>query len=527
MMAQHDSTQATIDEAVSWLSRFLRRGAPFIVIVAVAAGVTANLWSRTAAPWYRASATVLAMQSAPSYPELGLSAPDPVDPSVYAAVLLEGALPEHALRAVLGHPPSQAEQRSFMRHVNVSIRRRGTSSVLAINVTDTDPGFAVKTANALAEYLVLWDAQRGHTTLATSVRALQRSIVAINTELANGNQAGQPLTAQRRDALARLLRERTTQLAAAVAGLQSSATIPLVESLRPARTPVRAGPRVALDTALAVLLGSLIAILVLIGHERLDARARGRGDLAALTRLPVLAEFPLPSQAGAGEAANLIRSAMPRLGAQLETYVLGVTSPRSPLRHGSVALHLAASLARAGQRTLLVDANLRRAGITDRLPVTRATARPFEEHLANPRLDHTPAIVTVAERATCDFIPSFGGASRPAELLERSLDLLLDTWRQRYDVVVLDCPTVLSYADTLTIASACSGIVICTPQSLSTRDDVTRSLELLGRTSTKVLGLVLTNHRPPRRGSRSWGAQRSAGGRTQDPEAPLSAEREH
>jgi tyrosine-protein kinase Etk/Wzc len=140
---------------------------------------------------------------------------------------------------------------------------------------------------------------------------------------------------------------------------------------------------------------------------------------------------------------------------------------------------------------LLVDADLRRPNLTEALGSTGAETAPFIAQLERPRLDYSPAIVTLEGERTCDFVPGIRAQAHAAGLLERALQTRLALWKRRYDYIVLDCPPVLPYADALAVAHQCSGVVVCVPSRTSTPAEITHTTHLLRTHGANVLGTVL------------------------------------
>lgn len=490
--------------------RYLARHAWQALAIAVVAAGGAYLAARLATPSYRATTTLLVLQPSSSYLRRGLLAPSRLAPASYRDAVRQGPIAREALQRVLGQPPSQAELRSFRRSLRIAVVGSAPSSLLRLSLTSTDPAYSLAGVRAVADALMAWDARRASGGLERSITALQRSDERIGAILASGTLQGRELDAPTRAALVQARRQRGQQLARARALSRTTIPVGLLEPLAPpASLPAQPAALAALEALAAGLLG-LVAGFALLYRRRLR-QAASAGSVRRVAGLPALTEFLVPAQAAperAATAADYLRDHLLRAADPDAPNVVAVTSPRTAAEKEGVAAALAASLVRAGHSTLLVDADLRRPRDV-RATGSRSSAATLEMHLENPRLDYSPEVLTLDGVRTCDFIPGTTAAGYPAELLQRGLEGSLAHWRQRYAVVVLDCPPVLPFVDTLLIAPRCSSVVVCAGHEASLPADLREATARLEDRGATLLGTVVTTGRPPRRGR--FGARAGSG----------------
>ena len=497
----HSHSQTTHTLGMRDVGHFLSRGALFAIALAAVAAAAAYMLTRGSAPVYQATVSLVATQPGQNYNSLGLMAPSPVDPGVYQTALTQSSIPRETLQQIQGKAPTTAAVRRFENQIHVAVHKQNVSSTVDISVDSTNPQFASGAANTLAANLVAWDQNRARQSVQDTINSLQQSIARIDRQL-NGAGSG-AAGGSDRQSLLRLRSQRQKQLANAQATAQSSVAIGLIQpvsSATPPTTPI--GPSMTFKLVVAGLLGLLVGYGFAFFRFVLDPRVRGRDDVVELTDLPVLAEFPTRGRGNghiSSEAANFLRSNLMQVAHGEPPHVIAVSSPRTNREKASVAVSLAQSLARAQYRVLLVDADLRRPSTTYGLDVSEVESPPLEVYLENPTQQHAPVRIAVGGRRAFDFIPSFTSAQFPVELLNRGFRRLLDMWRERYEYIVVDCPPVIPVADTLSIAPACTGLVLCTSLTESTRRDTIDSLERLEQIDVPVLGSVLTNARVPRR----------------------------
>ncbi|MEX1361606.1 MAG: polysaccharide biosynthesis tyrosine autokinase, partial [Nannocystaceae bacterium] len=221
------------------------------------------------------------------------------------------------------------------------------------------------------------------------------------------------------------------------------------------------------------------------------ALARGTAEERQRARDLYVQRFPASPMA---ERCRGVRTSLAFVRGSSGAGCLMISSPGPGEGKSSVALSLALSLCQSDKRVVLVDADMRRPrlhttfgpGVTDPelglSTLLRGEATLDEVILSAPPGAH--------ERL--DVIPCGALPEHPAELLETpALARLLEQLRARYDVVIFDSPPVLPVADPLILARAMDGVVLVPRAGRTTQGQLHRTLELLRRTGTRVLGLVL------------------------------------
>ncbi len=479
--------------------RVLRRGAVFALLLAFVAAGTAYYLASVAPPVYEAQVGVIASQPGGAFGGLAVVSPPSVDPSVYHAALTQGDVVANALTRLRGERPSDAQVRAFLRTMRIRVDDAQRSGTVWISVRDGDPAFAADAVNRIAEELVAWDRARARSALDRSVAALEASVAELDAEAAAATAAGDA----GRAALLTATRDQRAQELAAAEGIRSQAlVVGLLEPLRtvtPPQLPV--GPRGLFDTVVAFVVGLVLGYGLQIARWALRKRIGGRDDVAAVTDLPVLAEFARRSRRAprtAPEAAGFLHAHVALATRDEEVRVLLVTSATTPGEKDDVGMALAERFARSGARTLLVDADLRHATTTGWLDLAPNGTPSFERYLDDPAATFAPIQVMVGRQVAYDFVPGRIADGYPVDLLNEGLSDRLASWRARYDVIVLDAAPLLPHADTLTLAASCTGLLLCARAGRTDRSDLAAAVQQLERTRLNVLGVVLTGTPPNR-----------------------------
>ena len=475
---------------------FLRRGALAALAVGLIVSTAVLYLSRSTDPAYEASATLLITHPSAD-PGAGV-------PTVTAPRLgVQGYQAAARSSAVLDRMDALTAQEGFVADPDGTLRDRLRASfqeddhagLATFTVRHGHPTHAAAIANAWAEAMIAWDRDRAAEHLTRNARALEQQIRTLDAQIAMLEESDGAFTPDqlqsrvdlRTEQQEELYRIRTLSGAAAsrFSVLEPATVDPVPVSLEPVQHAILAGLAAIVATYLLLLLA-----------KAADPRLRSSGDVTRVGRLPVLAEFPrlptgvrtLPRDAVAYLRANLqfdMADAHPK--------IVLVTSPGEGEGKSSVASSLAVAFARDGQKTLLIDADLRKPVLAETFGLQRNPAPPLAEWLSRPDAEHAPARLKLDADVTMDVIPSFQAAVGPTELLGFGFRNVLDRARSRYDVIVIDSAPVLPVADTLAIAPHCTGTVLVASAAVTTRARLRSAVGLLERLGVRTVGTVATH----------------------------------
>jgi polysaccharide biosynthesis transport protein len=306
------------------------------------------------------------------------------------------------------------------------------------------------------------------------------------------------------------------------AGLRSSNIRVVDPALVPA-SPAR--PQKARNILLGFLVGLVGGIGLAIFREYLDNTVKSPDDIESLTGLPSLAVVPsLPGLNGqngklsrlAGETARQV-AAGPRI--ELLSYVqpksqiseafralrtslllsqaehppqaILVTSALPREGKTTAAVNLAVTLAQLGDRTLLVDSDLRKPGIRRALNLTTGKDAGLSSYLAGVcTLDEImithPTINNLSVLTTGPIPPS------PADLLSsHRMQDAISEFRRRFKFVVIDSPPIMAATDAVIISSLTDGVLLVVRSGETPKEAFTRARDLLAGVKSRLLGVVL------------------------------------
>jgi Mrp family chromosome partitioning ATPase len=262
-------------------------------------------------------------------------------------------------------------------------------------------------------------------------------------------------------------------------------------------------PRPRLTMAAAILGGAVLGLVGAFGLQLLDPRLRSEDQLRSQFRLPILARIPLekrrrkrpllPSELslGALDAYQALRAALTtsRRDALTGRAVL-VTGPSPGDGKTTAAINLASTLAAAGKRVILIEADSRRPSIGVALDL-----RP-EIGLAS---------VITGRRFLVDALIPVGGEDSKLRVLltspdeapaadvlsHLSVDTLLLQAQRLADWVIVDAPPLNHVAETLALARMVDDVLVVVRMDRSNTRDLTELAEMLAQQGITPTGFVV------------------------------------
>ncbi len=262
---------------------------------------------------------------------------------------------------------------------------------------------------------------------------------------------------------------------------------------------------------ISLLLGAGLSLLI----EVLDTRLRTPADIVRQVGVPLLGTVPdraederLPVDANIALASQTVpHSLTAEAFRQFRTNLLFasdrpiksvlVTSPNPGDGKSTVAANLAVTMARSGNRVLLIEANFRRPflarafDVPDRIGLSNVLVglNTAEEAIQATRIENLDVLV--------------GGAlpPSPAELLgSPSMRQLVHDQMQRYDHIIIDAAPILVVADNYLLAEAVDGVVMVVRAGENTRGVAQRAARQIHALRARLLGAVLNRARATKGG---------------------------
>lgn len=285
--------------------------------------------------------------------------------------------------------------------------------------------------------------------------------------------------------------------------------------LQPAGLPASpVSPSLRLNLLIGLLVGLLVGFGAAVVRHPLHTRLRSGRQLAEAGGAPMLGAVPrdrdvrahpvaLTADAAPGrgpnsrlEAYRRIRSALQAVNRGRKGRVLVVASAHRGDGRTTTACNLAASLAAAGDRVVLVDGDLRNPQVARCLGLDPGEAPGLAE-VVSGAVTLPPAVVRW-EPGQFDVLAGGRPTARSyEELASRRAEQVLADLRAGYDYVIVDSAPLLSVADAQSLAVHSDGVVFVSRWRTTRRHDIEAAVGYLSSVSARVVGVVL--NRIPRR----------------------------
>jgi len=276
---------------------------------------------------------------------------------------------------------------------------------------------------------------------------------------------------------------------------------------------IKAYPNVRADT-MAGAAGGLLVSLVIMGVILLNSdTVQTVEQVEEALPLPILASVPeykedlaamrlsddvlplvtllAPRSAGT-EAYRLLRTAITLMPVSQRHRVISLTSCGPGEGKSTTSLNLAVVLATQSKRVLLIDADLRKPTIAQRLKMPATDQPGLSRFLSDSTVLPEDCIQKVSEVAGLDVIPVQEIPPFPSELLGQGrLEQLLTWARDHYDYVLIDTPPVLLVTDALIIATHCDTLLIVARIGVAQKRALRRIRQDLAKYPGKQTGIVV------------------------------------
>jgi succinoglycan biosynthesis transport protein ExoP len=420
-----------------------------------------------------------------------------------------------AIQVIQSTSVQDAVQKKVPNAPSVTVKQVQLTNVVTVSVTATTAKMAAAAANAYATAYLSVQQQQAVSTLNSAEQIVQGDINGLDTQIASvqaqiaaapsGSLAQQSSLSTQ---LSSLQSQRSSyvnqlnqyQFAAQLntAGGQVIGTAPL---------PTKpSSPKPVTDIALAVVIGLIIGVGIALLREYYDESIRTMADLERVTQgVPTLGLIPaigdwrsdgepyLVSEkaptAPPSEAYRSLRTSIQFLGLERDISSLLFTSPSASEGKTTTLANMATTMAHAGQSVVVICCDLRRPrihqffGLSNQVGFTSVL-------LGTATLDE--ALQPVPDIPGLYLLASGPTPPNPSELLsDPRAKAIFDQLTQRADIVLIDSPPVLPVTDAAVLATQVDGVVMVASVGNSSRKDVARAIEVLGRVNAPLVGVVL------------------------------------
>lgn len=187
------------------------------------------------------------------------------------------------------------------------------------------------------------------------------------------------------------------------------------------------------------------------------------------------------------EAYKTLRTNLFFCGSGIKTVM--ITSCDENEGKSTVSAELSKSLAEAGKKTLLIDADMRKSVL---LKTSAKTGTPAGLSEVLSGMNELKNTVCHTQIANFDVIFSGHFPPNPVELMGGGrFDAVLEMLKPMYDYIIIDTPPLGIVIDAAVIASGCDGAIMVISDGKIRRAAARRVKEQLDKSGCRVLGAVI------------------------------------
>jgi succinoglycan biosynthesis transport protein ExoP len=272
-------------------------------------------------------------------------------------------------------------------------------------------------------------------------------------------------------------------------------------------------PRRTMVLTASALFGLMLGGLLVLLLERADTTIRDKAHAEETLDIPCLGLIPTINLGSAAadieairerdlyvhhhalsepaEQARTLRTNLLFLSAERKLKTMLITSAMPEEGKTTIAIQTSITLASAGGRVILIEADMRRPRIAPTLSVSEE--RGLSTFLASRDVDVRDIIqrteIPNLDVIVCGLIPP-----NPAELLNSlRLNQLIARLHEQYDMVVIDSPPVNAVSDALVMASRVDGVLLVAKSKRTTAEALRTAYQSLLNIDAPVVGTVLND----------------------------------
>lgn len=288
-------------------------------------------------------------------------------------------------------------------------------------------------------------------------------------------------------------------------------------------------PSYTVNTLIGFLLGFVLTVGIIALREVFDTTIREEEDITQSCKHPILASVPDMTVAGKGgsyygasrtekkgkyspqkasaakqaimgpdisfaasEAYKLLRTKLQfSFADENDCHIIGLSSALSGEGKSLTSVNLAYALSQLDKKVLLVDCDMRRPTLAEKLGVLKYPG--LSNYLT--RQCHLDDLVQVCEMKRSEnvfhVITAGQNPPNPVELLSSArMKKAMDAMRQAYDYVILDLPPVGEVSDAMAIAKETDGILLVVRQNYCDRNVLAEAVNQFDFIQAKTLGVV-------------------------------------
>ena len=346
-----------------------------------------------------------------------------------------------------------------------------------------------------------------------NVGNLENEVQGLKAEVAELNDIGLEYT-QLRDSTDTLRQHyeavlnRTTEID--LNALYEAEIIQVLEDAEVPGSPV--SPQVPLNLAVGLLVGLFFGGAIMVLIDALDNTIKSHDQIARFTERPVLGTLPVVNKSvlkgveaygdsaldtlaqtaprsSFSEGIKTLRTNLTFMAPDNPPEVLLTTSPGPGEGKTLTSLNMAIAWAQSGEKTVLVDSDMRRPRVHKALGMDNSVglSQVITEGRDLDDVTRSPGFDIGLDVITCGPVPP-----NPSELLHTErFGRVVEELRQKYDRVIFDSPPLAAVSDALVLSHSADAVLLVLRFGQTRQELFARSVEQLEAIGAPLIGTVL------------------------------------
>ncbi len=289
-----------------------------------------------------------------------------------------------------------------------------------------------------------------------------------------------------------------------------SSSISNVRGLDRAQLPTQpVSPNLRANVTVAAIMALVAGIAVIFLFVFLDRSIKRVSDATQAASAPVLGVIPQVTSADLGDTnddrardmyvyenpkssiAECCRSLRTNLlfsAADRELKTIAVCSANQREGKTTTVIYLGTTMAQGGQRTLLIDSDMRRPRLH------KSTGVALAPGLSNLLIgeDDYDNLIKPTDVKDLFVLPCGPTPPNPAELLlTKRFETVLGELARRFDRIILDSPPIQPVTDAVVLSKRVDGVVLVVRASKTMRDELRRSAKMIRDVGGSIVGVIV------------------------------------
>ena len=193
------------------------------------------------------------------------------------------------------------------------------------------------------------------------------------------------------------------------------------------------------------------------------------------------------------EAIKTIRTnlAFSMIDKEMKTILL--TSPQAGDGKSFITANLAVAYAQEDKKVLVVDCDLRKGRQHEIFEVMNVTSGGYSNLILNYKDDiKINKYIVSTSNKNIDLLPTGPTPPNPVELLaSENNKKLIAKLREKYDIILLDCPPVLGLSDTMIMTKHSDANLIVVSSRKTKVENLDKAKKVFAQANAKITGVII------------------------------------